>query len=422
MAGFVCHADGSWEEELSTEPHRPGITVVCVYNDAEMRAECLDRSISAHTGYVDVDFVPVDNTRHAFTSAGAALNHGARQAQHDIVLFAHQDVYLHSLDRLVEAGERLRGERWGILGASGAPAAGGNAGRLRDRLQMVGSSAPQPVDVDSLDEVAIMVRRDRVLEHPLTEDPDLAWHAYAVEYGLRMRRLGLHVGAVDLGITHNSLSTNLARLDAAHRRVGDLYADLLPVRTTCGDIAPGGPHMRPARPLARHRWRLRWLQQSLQALQMRRIVPLPVVLSDVRDDVDLLSFDDASPLHLVNVDREGGFVEYGGAPLTLTRYGRPVVMSAVRPTDLARTLQARSSSESVLVADLALEDLRSVRHVLERDGRWVAGLQHGGMWLLGGPVTRTLPEEWTRRRAVPLGSPGAAGVARTGEPFRSSRS
>lgn len=395
---------------MSSDPRAPGISVVCVFNDPEVRRDCLDRSLETYCGVGEIDFVPVDNTEHAFASAGAALNHGARRARHDIVLFAHQDVYLHSVDRLVEAGAHLLGESWGVLGASGTPASGGNAGRLRDRLQMVGSRASQPADVDSLDEVAILVRRDRVLEHPLSEDPDLAWHAYAVEYGLRMRRLGLRVGAVDLAVTHNSLTTNLARLDAAHQRVGELYPDLLPIRTSCGDIAPGGPHMRRARPLAAQRWRVRWLQHSLMARRIRRIIALPVVLSDIRDDVDLLSFSDASPLHLVNVDREGGFVEYGGSPLTLTRYGRPVVMSAVRPADLASRLQAFSPSDSALVTDLSVDDLHAVREVLDNKSGWLVGLQYGGMWLLGGPVTETLPGHWMQRRAVPLGSPGAPAV------------
>ena len=177
----------------------PGISIVCVYNDPDVRRECLDRSIAAYAGGLEVDYIPVDNTKYAFSSAGAALNYGARQARHDLVVFVHQDVYLHSLERMTTAAAAFSEGAWGLLGASGVTAQGKSVGRLRDRIQLIGSSAPTPVDVDSVDEVLFMVPRELVLRHPLTADPDLAWHAYAVEYGLRLRQLGKRVGGCRSG-------------------------------------------------------------------------------------------------------------------------------------------------------------------------------------------------------------------------------
>ena len=52
-----------------------------------------------------MDYVPVSNCDGVFASAGAALNHGAAQCRHDYIVFAHQDVYLHSLAALEEAAE-----------------------------------------------------------------------------------------------------------------------------------------------------------------------------------------------------------------------------------------------------------------------------------------------------------------------------
>ena len=107
---------------------------------------------------------------------------------------------------------------------------------------LLGVPVQQPVDVDSVDELLFMVPRPLVLRHPLTESPDMAWHAYGVEYGLRVRRLGLRVGVTDIPLTHNSRTANLARLDVAHAAVAARYPELLPVRTTCGVVA-----RRPAR-------------------------------------------------------------------------------------------------------------------------------------------------------------------------------
>ena len=103
----------------SRESHGRGLSIVCVFNNPQVRAECLDASIKASDGACEIQYIPIDNTRQTFTSAGAALNHGARQAAHEFLVFVHQDVYLHSIDRLVEAAEWLTRDDWGLLGACG---------------------------------------------------------------------------------------------------------------------------------------------------------------------------------------------------------------------------------------------------------------------------------------------------------------
>jgi len=382
----------------------PGISIVCVYNDPGVLQNCLKRSIEAYSGDIDVDFVPLDNTGHAFTTAGAALNHGAREARHDLVVFVHQDVYLHSIERLAAVGAALSDTDWGLLGTNGVTAQGMSVGRMRDRVLLIGTPAPRPVDVDSVDEVLFMVLRDVVLEHPFTEDPQLAWHAYAVEYSLRLRRLALRVGAVDLAVTHNSLTINLENLDVAHRHVGELYPKLLPIRTTCGTIGTPHPGWRSLPIVRKHGWRIRWLRQSFQAVRVRRRISAPVVLCEISYDVDLLRFSDESPLHLINLDRPGGFAEYSSQTLLVTRYGRPVIMRAAQTApDLLAILEEIPSTSRTLVTDLSLDDLHTIgSRFADRD--WVVGFQLGAIWLLGGPLVHELPRQWLQPQAVPLGS------------------
>jgi hypothetical protein len=383
-----------------------GISVVCVYNDPGVRRECLDRSLAAAPPEIDVDYIAVDNTGHAFSSAGAALNHGVRQARHAVVVLVHQDVYLHSVARLVTVARTFVDDPGGgLLGANGVTAEGRSVGRLRDRVQLIGAPAPAPTAVDSLDEVLVLAPRELLLEHPLTEDPDLAWHAYAVEYGLRLRRLGYRVGAVDCAVTHNSLTVNLARLDVAHRRVAELYPDLGPVRTTCGTVGAVVPRWRTAGPVRRHGWRWRWLKLSLQSRRARRRLAVPVVLSDIRHEVDLLHFSEDAPLHLVNADGGlGGFTHSGGAAVRFTRLGKPVVMQAVDTPEAAAALLGTAAPwTSVLVLGVGLEDLDRVVVGADADRPWVLGVQPGACWLLGGPAARALPVEWRRPASVPLG-------------------
>jgi hypothetical protein len=258
--------------------------------------------------------------------------------------------------------------------------------------------------VDSVDEVLFMVRRDRLLEHPLTEDPDLAWHGYAVEYGLRLRALGHRVGAVDLAITHHSLTINLDRLDVAHRKVAALYPDRLPLHTTCATVGGRPDDWRRAPILRDHRWRARWLVRSVAAARIRRRIKADIVLSDIRHDVDLLRFSEDAPLHVVNLDRTSTFSSSAGATVTLLRRGRPVVMQAVGTMpELVGLTGSLGDTASVLVTNLTKDDLTSLQAQVGSTAPWLVGLQSGDPWLLTGAALDDLPSQWSEARAVPLG-------------------
>jgi hypothetical protein len=399
---------------VSRNDRRQGISIVCVYNNPAVRRECLDRSIEAYAGDVDVDYVPVDNTEHAFRSAGAALNHGARQARHQVVAFVHQDVYLHSIDRLVHVAESFDHGVWGLLGANGVTRTGENVGHVRDRVQVLGRPAPTPVEVDSLDEVLFMASRDLLLRYPLTEDSDLAWHAYCVEYAARLRLLGVRVGAVDMAITHNSVSINLDNLDVAHERVGTMYPQLQPIRTTCGVIGPAESPWRQSSLVRHHGWRVRWLRHSLLAAKVRRRLDVPVVLSDIRYEVDLVPFGRGDALHLFNLDRVSDFPSYASEPLLFTRFDRPIMMRAVSTlADIAEALDHLPDRSRILIMGFGLSDLDEISKLTRQERDWIFGIHPDTLWLLGGVPVDELPPEWSQRQAVPLGSRPTSPVTRS---------
>lgn len=374
---------------------RAGLSIICVFNKPLTREECLDASIAAHTGSAEVEFLPVDNTAGQFASAGAALNHGARLASYDVVVFVHQDVYLHSLDRLLAVGQHLRGDTWGILGSCGITADGRIIGRLRDRVQLIGEDAEAPVPVDSLDEVLFLIHRQRVLAEPLTEEPELSWHAYAVEYSARMREQGLGAGAVNTAISHNSLTVNTVGLKTAHHRVGSLHPRSLPLRTTCGTVESGAPGWRESKPVRAPRALARLLGSEVEARRATRRTTLRFVHTDIRLDVDLLRHRPGSPLHVLNLDTGGGFARHVPDQLALTRYGHPVLFRA--SPDLAGVtalLTEVPADRTVLVSNLTLDD---VAGLADERHDWLAGLHDGTYWLLAGPSTP--PESWTTAHA-----------------------
>jgi hypothetical protein len=389
------------------------ISLVCVFNDPAVRAQCLDRSISG----VDpdrIELVAVDNTEHRFPTAGAALNHGARQARHDVVGFVHQDVYLHSPSRLLEVADLLRSGAWGLLGAAGVGAGGEAVGLLRDRVQLIGASAAAPVEVDSLDEVLFLAPRELVLREPLTEDPDLAWHAYAVEYGVRLRALGRRVGAIDLAITHNSLTVNLARLGEAHQRVAELHPDAVPVRTTCGVVGAERGWLRSSALVRRHGWRRRGLVESLTA---RRALDCAgagrPVLADIRLDVDDIALAPGERFRVVNVDPTGDFAAVAGDPVELTRRGAPFELVSVRhPSELVAHLRSEAPGP-LLCTNLAIEDLTLLDAAGVVGVDVVIGIHESEVWLLAGVPVDRLPVAWLSGRAVPFNAIRPLGVAST---------
>ncbi len=384
---------------------RVPVSIVCVANDIGVRNACLDRSIADHLHEApQTEYIPVDNSNGDFATAGAALNHGASRAHNDVVVFVHQDIYLHSLTALEQAAGMLcRRDDIGMHGSVGIAADGQIIGRMRDRVVLIGSPALEPADVDSLDEVLFMVPRDAILREPLVEVAELAWHAYAVEYGLRVRAQGKRVTAGHIPLTHNSLSVNLDRLDLAHRAVATLYPTALPVRTTCGVIAAGEPS---SRPLKSHRWRYRWLKESLVAHSARHAVGGgPVVLSDIRNDVDAAIAGMSDALEVIHCEHApAGTDDPLGSPIELMRREQAVSVTSMAMDGVRERLAAWRSDHPMLITNLSVADLRGLAADLPARERLVGYHENIGCWvLLGEPATRATPEPWRSRRATPFG-------------------
>ncbi|MGY0537597.1 glycosyltransferase [Nocardioides sp. YJ-D4] len=390
---------------------RTPVSIVCVYNDPAVLESCLAASIKAAPGASrQTEVIPVDNVSGAFASAGAALNHGARMARNEVVVFVHQDVYLHSLPALEAAAATLLADpSLGVLGAVGVDHRGEVVGAVRDRVVPLGRSTSVPVDVDSLDEVLFMVTRSQVLREPLSESPDLAWHAYAVEYCLRMRASGRRAAAVDIPLTHNSMTTNLARLDVAHRSVGRTYAGLVPIRTTCGIVA--GEHgagttswtVRRARG-ARTFWgesvRARRVRRSLRGVPQDRghARGRQVVLADIRllvDDVARLA--GSSSIRVVDPTRDGTVGEADG----LERNGIAFSAATLRWPGVVAAVAATAPSELLLVSGLRPEEIAPL--AATATGPYLVGLARDtGLWLLLGADPAALAPLWSRPRNRPF--------------------
>lgn len=348
----------------------------------------------------DTELLAIDNRDGAFATAGAALNHGARAARNEVVVFVHQDVVLHSLPALEEvAAELLDSPGIGILGAVGIDRDRRIVGRIRDRIVRIGVPAPRPQDVDSLDEVLLMATTRQILAEPLSEDPLLAWHAYGVEYACRMRRQGRRAVARDIPLTHNSVSTNLAKLDLAHRHVAAEYPELLPVHTTCGTLYREGTAMRVANGLRRFRSAAIWWNESRVAHSAHRVSPgSDQVIADIRMLIDeVADLGGLRSIRAVDLDPDATaeFADH------LTRFDRPfsVTTGDVERADSA--IRDRAPDELLFLSGLsdhalaALTALESQPHVLGNSGST-------GQWALVGVTAEQVASLWPTRRNRPL--------------------
>lgn len=388
---------------------RTPVSLVCVFNDAGVLSSCLQSSFQRGTADApETELIVVDNREGRFATAGSALNFGARRARNPVIAFVHQDVVLHSLSTLERAAALLlRDPGIGLLGAVGIDGSGHIVGRMRDRIVQIGEPAPTPAAVETLDEVLLMATSDRLTQSPLSEDPLLAWHAYGVEYACRVRREGLIAAAVDVAITHNSLTVNLARLTEAHHRVRDEYIELLPIHTTCGTIGSERSQSRLGRAFARRHGAVTWWHESRMASRLARR-GVPSVLADIR-----LLVDDAVRLsgrrRLTVVDAAPQTSP--GTTVGLSRFGVPFsIEHATGTAELAARLGRRHPDETLLLTGLDVRDAAalSARQPGQITGYW----RDTGLWVLAGVDVAAVAPLWNTRRNLPYAGL-LAGRART---------
>jgi hypothetical protein len=258
--------------------------------------------------------------------------------------------------------------------------------------------------VDAVDEVLFIVPRRAFDREQLSESPKFAWHAYAVEYGLRLRRHGLRVCAVDVPLTHNSLSINIEEFSTSHAELRRAYPDALPVSTPSRTVIrrPLAPSR--GRVILRHAWRLRWLRESVSAHAGRRILKDALcVLDDIRWCIDDVLAGGADPLLVVNLDREQTFVEDSPNPLVLKRLGHEMHLTSGGLERAIAAIRTAHAGANVLVSDLHVRDLRALAPHLSTVRPLLGFRREIGYWLLVGPSVGRVAARLRSPRSTPVG-------------------
>ena len=179
----------------------PTLSIVAAVNDEEVLRTNLAASPVLKSGQVPL----IVEKGHA--SAGRAYNAGIAKSASDIVILAHQDVYLPEgwEAKLQAAVRRLEDEHadWGVLGVYGMRASGRAVGRVWSSGlgKEIGSAFNTPEPVVSLDELVLVIRR----ANGLTFDERLpGFHLYGTDIVQSALACGLGAYAIHAPVIHNS--------------------------------------------------------------------------------------------------------------------------------------------------------------------------------------------------------------------------
>jgi GT2 family glycosyltransferase len=186
------------------------ISVICVYNNPESLKKYLLPDLNFQS--CEHERILLDNTDGRFESSAEALNHGARKASGEYLLFIHQDVKLESSSWLEDAHKILDNlPNMGVAGVAGMSIKGKN--HLEKQRNIIKHEVPpkkwgnpieKPEEVETVDECLFIIPKEVFKQIEFDEETCPGWHLYGVDYCLTAREKGFKVFVIPLSVYHLS--------------------------------------------------------------------------------------------------------------------------------------------------------------------------------------------------------------------------
>ncbi|MBO5450615.1 MAG: hypothetical protein J6A11_03620 [Lachnospiraceae bacterium] len=214
------------------------VSVICVFNNEQQLEQQLKSSLI--TQNIKYEFIAVNNIENTFSSAAQALNFGAEKSNGDVLVFAHQDIFLKTPYELEKLSCIVYECPTGtIIGTQGV--------REPSRLyytnltsgdnynpDFISKFDEKLYEVSCVDEGMFAMKKETWENHNFDEVLCDNWHLYCVEACLNARKNGHKVYVYPIQIHHFSKGTisleymkNLKRLCEVYRR------DFKYIWTTC---------------------------------------------------------------------------------------------------------------------------------------------------------------------------------------------
>ena len=210
--------------------------VTAVNNEAVLRTTLLaSPDIDSHCQVI---------IKERFDSAGLAYNSGLSEATSEVVVFAHQDVYLPqgwkaTLSKILKTLERSD-PNWGVLGVFGVSLSG--PAELRGHCystglkRVLGEPFDGPIEARVLDELLLILRGNSGLRF----DERLPnFHLYGADICLQAQRNGMKSYIIPAFCIHNSNGVRRMPLDywRSYAYMRRKWRSVLPVRTCCSTLS-----------------------------------------------------------------------------------------------------------------------------------------------------------------------------------------
>ena len=176
-----------------------------------------------------------------YSSAAKAYNDAIDNSLNDLIVFTHQDVLFpeswlvdlnHALDYLAE-----NDPLWGVLGCFGVTPDGHEHGYVycTGCTRFLGSPAPEPRLIQTLDEIVLIVKKSSGLRF---DDTLPGYHFYGTDICMAAVRDGRRNYAITAFVLHNTNQVVLFPRDfvLAYRHVKKHWKSFLPIQTSCTRI------------------------------------------------------------------------------------------------------------------------------------------------------------------------------------------
>lgn len=210
-------------------------SLVVAVNSDEVLRENLLRSGEA-------DYAKEISIQRNASNAATAYNAGMRECTGDVVVFAHQDVFLpagwakklgHHVERLTAADPG-----WGVAGVYGVTMSGDGAGYAYSLglRRFVGDPFSEPIQISTLDEMLLIVRRTSGLRF----DEQLpGFHLYGTDICMEAAVRGMRRYIVPCFALHNSRGIRRLPLSfwQAYMYLRRKWRNQLPIATPCTTIS-----------------------------------------------------------------------------------------------------------------------------------------------------------------------------------------
>lgn len=179
--------------------------------------------------------------QEGYISAGTAYNDGIERAESDIVVFAHQDVYLPpGWTKNFQQGLNWLNENdptWAVAGAYGTSRSNPGMGLVycNANQRILGQVTGRPQPVDTFDELLLVIRKSSGLRF----DSKLpGFHLYGTDICMQARSQAFSCYAFEAFCIHNSTKTGMLpwAFWQAYFYIRKKWRNYLPIATPCVSI------------------------------------------------------------------------------------------------------------------------------------------------------------------------------------------